>query len=191
MKFFTARALSICISILSIFTVHAQDGSFNFKGKITTAGCTIENPNLVYEGFTNRARWTQYEWSAYTAQGSTTIDINCGDLSYIPKVRFSAETGIVVGPQSGRKYLGTTGTASNIAFKIMWVGDGLPPEVNGDVNLYYDGKLYTLGKLKGVTGNEDGHYTMGLDYKLLGMKPYDESNNGTFESILGYELVYN
>lgn len=190
MNFLAFRLLSFFVSVLMLSSVYAQDGTFNFKGEVTNSGCTIDNPNLIYEGYTNLMRWVNYERTAFMNGGpkTTVVKINCGNLTSIPKVRFSAETGIVLGPQSGKKYLGTTGTASNIGWYITWSGNAseLPAEANGDYFLLY-GPLYSLYP----EDKANGIYHISLFHDLRGMKPYDDSNNGTFESVLGYELIYN
>lgn len=160
--------------------VHAADGTINFQGKVTTAGCVIENPDMILEGYRNLARWPVAEVRAYfMGPVASTINIDCGDLSSIPKVRFIPETGKVVGKQ--RNYLGVTGTASNVAFRIGISTD----KVNE--TLAFDDKLYDLS----VPDAAHEKYRFVLNHTMVGLSPYDESNNGDFEAVLGYDLVYN
>ncbi|WP_131797709.1 hypothetical protein [Enterobacter genomosp. S] len=166
---------SLILSV-AVPNVHAANGTFNFKGEVTNAGCTIEEPNLVYEGFKNIARWTVAESSAFfQGPNISRIDVDCGQITNVPKLRFSAETGKVVGKK--RTYLKTTGTASNIGFFIGYA----------NTTLSYDDELFNLK----TTDATSGKYYYYLNQYLVGLSPYDESNNGDFEAVLGYELVYN
>ena len=167
--------------IFSFFTSFSQaaDGTFKFKGKVTNSGCVIQNPNIVNEGYTNLTRWTKEEGRLVSPGAiSTFIDVDCGELASIPKVRFSAETGKIVGKQN--TYLKVTGTASNVAFRI-W-NFNMPSGY-----FTFDDTLYDMRTVDASAGK----YQIAVTHALFGLSAYDDSNNGDFEAVLGYELVYN
>lgn len=177
MKFYKATFLFSLISSIMVSSSVAGNGTFNFKGEVTNSGCVIEEPNLIVEGFKNLARWTIPEQGAYfSGPIASIVNIDCGVITNVPKIRFSAETGKVVGKRY--TYLKTTGTASNIGFWIATENKALA----------YDDTLFTLLKAEPSTS---GKYFFALNHRVFGLSPYDESNNGDFEAVLGYELVYN
>lgn len=178
MNFCSKSGLLALAFIMGLPVVQAADGTFNFKGKVTTAGCVIENPDMLVEGFKNAYRWPVAEQRVYfTGPIASIINLDCGDITSIPKIRFIPETGTVNGKNA--TYLKITGTASNVAFRL-----GASTQ-----NEYLDlnGKLYDLSAVDVANGK----YRFVLNHYVVGLSPYDESNNGDFEAVLGYDLIYN
>lgn len=179
MKFRVRKILFILAILMMVPAVQAADGTVTFQGKVSASACVIENPDLLVEGFKNRSRWPVAEARIYfSGPFGSIINIDCGDLDSIPKIRFTPETGTVVGEKG--TYLKTTGTASNVA---MQLGDSSWRTGNLDLN----GKLYDLSPVDAANGK----YRFAVAHYVVGLAPYDESFNGDFEAVLGYDLIYN
>lgn len=178
MKYLVKEILYSLAFIMASPVAQAADGTLNFKGEITTAGCVIENPDMLVEGFKNAYRWPVAEQRVYfSGPVASVINLDCGVLNSIPKIRFTPETGTVVGTNA--TYLKITGTASNVAFRLGAASKNEYLDLNG--------KLYDLTPIDVANGK----YRFAINHYVVGLSPYDESNNGEFEAILGYDLIYN
>lgn len=163
----------------------AADGTVNFKGTVTNATCEVMTPSLVYEGWTNALRWKNPYQNISIQSAAINLQFDCGELTSAPGIKFTAQTGIVMG--NDESFLKTTGSASGVAIRLnrLNFGDSTTnPAFNPKSIFLLDGETYSTMK------STDGLYYFGIRAQLVGLEPYQDSFNGTFEAIVGYDLVY-
>ncbi|MEE9955500.1 type 1 fimbrial protein [Enterobacter quasihormaechei] len=183
-KFLKLSVLSLLMSASSLW---AADGTLSFKGTVTNATCEVKTPSLVFEGLTNAVRWKN-PYTNISLSKSFDLAFDCGELTNAPGIRFTAQTGVVVGT-TNEPFLAITGSASGVAIALQKLStypkDTINPNFTGSSLYLLDGETYSTGKT-----STDGDYVFGVRAFLVGLEPYNDSFNGDFEAVVGYDLIY-